>query len=115
MKESPISPTSANGSLTSKDYFEANFLDGDPLQPGQLVSAVEVFRYIQEVAQKKYQEGELKGRIDELYSLITPIWGDKKWDEPDDYILNMKGRDILNHIKELEKQAVQSQLERKEQ
>lgn len=51
------------------------------------------------------QQIALAAQIAELYSLITPIWGDKKWDEPDDYVLNLKGHDMLNHIKELEAKA----------
>lgn len=47
-------------------------------------------------------EREAAIRIDELYSLITPVWGDKTWDEPDTYVLNLRGRDILGRIKELE-------------
>jgi hypothetical protein len=52
------------------------------------------------------QQTALAAQIAELYSLITPIWGDKKWDEPDDYVLNLKGHDMLNHIKELETKAI---------
>ena len=39
-------------------YFEANFLDGETLQKGQLVSAVDVFEFI-----KQYG---IQERIDEL-------------------------------------------------
>lgn len=49
----------------------------------------------------------IESKIHELYSLITPIWGNKVWGEDDTYTLNLKGIDILSHIKVLEAELSQ--------
>lgn len=91
MKESPISDAE----------FEA-FLEANEIGPG-----TSGYKYVQDYVQKKYQEGELKGRIAENEESVYLIQSVKSIDQFDRNFISLKLAD--------RKDELESQLERKEQ
>ena len=53
---------------------------------------------------KEMELARIEAKIEALYSIITPIYGDKNWAEDDSFVLNLKGHDLMTVIKDLEAQ-----------
>lgn len=64
---------------------------------------------LMQLVKSRDQQIALEAQIEELYSIITPMWGDKNWGQKDEYVLNLKGHDILGRIEELEATLKQAQ------
>ena len=61
-----------------KKNFEANLLDGDAVQPGQMLAATEVWEYLQEVVFLREQAARLEEVTrmsnDEVWPMTLSLW-----------------------------------------